>query len=251
MRTQVVLLALFFPVCASLRQSESQELRVHQNTTRFFCPSFCVPCTDGRRTILLQRSRDKLSVARDVGMLGVGIWAAASAPGLITQLAMGLVTAAGAIGKEALLPTRCPHLTINYMDPATDTVSAVNASNLEDDSPLKLFMTDANDLYHAEIDKLNDVQLDASEVAHRRLTGKRPKGELPASWMEQLDTSEVFCGNNGMVSKDQTILEESWHEGIITTLSSLDNIADRCRNLAAAHAERFVHSDDAEEEYDD
>lgn len=199
---------------AAMRQVvEANANETRDKTQAVFCPSLCVPCADGKRTIFISRSKGVLKTAFDLLVAPVAVVGAIVFHPVALALAPAYLAAekafAGSVGNE------CPDMEIAYFE--AGGVHHMPADQLQSlmskDDYLSRFKKNLNKLWLFDYvsEKTGSPPATWDKVKNA-VAPQRPKGELPAILASYMRNSAMFCEENGEDLGEA--LEESWWEGV-------------------------------------
>lgn len=178
-----------------------------ENSMAMFCPSLCIPCEDGERTVFISRSKGMVKTVLDIALLPLtGAYETAITFGpnsyYSTQKAFG-----GSLGNE------CPEFEVVVFDngePRTISQSVLQSMMTKDDY-LALFKKDLDKLYLFDQALEKGETLTAWDKVKNAVFPERPEGKLPLTLNSYVKYSELFCGDHGEAFGHVT--EEAWIEG--------------------------------------
>jgi len=209
---------------------------VEANSSRaFFCPSLCVPCADGKRTVFVSRSKGLLKTVIDLAITPIAVVAGAVFNPFLYAIAPGYLLAeksfAGSIGDE------CPDMEVAYF--ANGGVERVDAERLKSlmtkDDYLPQFKKSMDKLY------LFDYVMEQTgkppttwDSVKNHFSPKREQGQLPNILKSYLQHADLFCGEYGEDVNE--VSEESWFEGFQSGIPFVNwrPFWDKCQASAEA-----------------
>lgn len=169
-----------------------------------FCPSICIPCANGKRSVLVSRSRDAskfLDVFAVTAIVVGGIFQ--------PWVFLGLPAYAGLKVYTDTLYDECPNIEIVFFDKnesgkyaATPGVERFDPERLQallaKDEYLELFKKDLDRVYTAEqaAKEGRDVGSFENMVSSRIVSG-REQHQLPDSLLSYAVNSDLFCEEFG------------------------------------------------------
>jgi len=181
--------------------------QANETALAFHCPSLCVRCEDGERTILVKRSKSILKTVVDIGIASNAAFNPLPGTTLFTG---GVVALEKAFVHN--LGDECPNMEVYLLEDGEvnkvpdDKLAAL----MSKDEYLSTFKKNLGRIY-AEEQKEKGIRKGLWDWTKSWFTFTRPVGTMPDVISSYLDHADLFCGDHDAVAvsmKEKGVVEE-------------------------------------------